>query len=130
MRHSGADRRKGRGARHRPAILAALWALIAVTLLSALAPLGPPLSRTRGSAFNPATSEVVLKTRPAIRADAQAERLPDGRVAPFVALLAVLLSLLGGLRVIPASGRMRRAPVHIPVSLFRAGRSRAPPAAA
>ncbi|BBD98275.1 hypothetical protein SAMIE_1017760 [Sphingobium amiense] len=130
MRHSGADRQKGRGGRHRPAILAALWTLIAVTLLSALAPLGPPLSRTRGSAFNPATSEVVVKTRPTVRTDASPERLPDGRVAPFVAILAVLLSLFAGARVMLTSGGMRPAPVHIPVSLLRTGRSRAPPSAA
>lgn len=41
----------------------ALWMAISVALLSALAPLGPPSSRVTGSAFNPATTSVVLKAR-------------------------------------------------------------------
>ncbi len=40
-----------------------LWLSIGVALLSALAPLGPPSSRFTGSAFNPATTSVVLKAR-------------------------------------------------------------------
>lgn len=130
MRQDGADRRKGSKGHHRPAILVALWTLIAVTLLSALAPLGPPLSRARGSAFNPATSDVVLKTRPAVRADARPERLPDGKAVPFVGILAVLPILALTPFVMPAFFKRRRASASVPASLRRTGRSRAPPIAA
>ena len=40
-----------------------LWMAISVALVSALTPLGPPSSRITGSAFNPATTAVVLKAR-------------------------------------------------------------------
>ena len=40
-----------------------LWMAISVALLSALTPLGPPSSKITGSAFNPATTDVVLKAR-------------------------------------------------------------------
>src|SRR3546814_6989521 len=40
-----------------------LWLSLGVALLSALVPLGPPSSRFTGSAFNPATTGVVLKAR-------------------------------------------------------------------
>lgn len=40
-----------------------LWLAISVSLLSALTPLGPPSSMITGSAFNPATTGVVLKAR-------------------------------------------------------------------
>ena len=40
-----------------------LWLSLSVAILSALAPLGPPSSRLTGSAFNPATTSVVLKAR-------------------------------------------------------------------
>lgn len=132
MRHSDRELRKGRGLIPGVAILAALWTLIAVTLLSAIMPLGPPLSRVTGSAFNPATSDVVLKARtPAATQMVQLVR-PDGDGAPplllhglFAALLLVMV-----LRVLPAAParaapqRGRRA------ALVRAGHARAPPAAA
>ncbi|EQA96631.1 hypothetical protein [Sphingobium baderi] len=47
----------------RPLFLATLWMAIWVALLCALAPLGPPASKLTGSAFNPATTAVLLKAR-------------------------------------------------------------------
>ncbi|MFZ2998133.1 hypothetical protein [Sphingobium sp.] len=80
-----------------------LWMLIAVALLSALAPLGPPLSRVTGSAFNPATSDVVLKVRALPAAQVAQPTRPDGdgdsHVAPFVALVSAVLVFLLCFRV-------------------------------
>jgi hypothetical protein len=102
MQHMGREKRKGRAGVNRAAILAAVWTLIAVTLLSALAPLGPPLSRLKGSAFNPATSEVVLKARAPATAQAVQPMRPDGDGSPPVALCCLLIALaVAFLRVTP-----------------------------
>ena len=130
MRHSDADRRKESEAGRRTAIFLALWTLITVTLLSALAPLGPPLSRTYGSAFNPATSDVVLKTRPPLRAVATADRLPKGKVAPLAAILVFPALVVASRAVALIAARICSAPVHVAVARPRVGRSRAPPSAA
>jgi hypothetical protein len=67
-----------------------LWASLGVALLSALAPIGPPSSRSTGSAFNPATMSVVLKAR--AHADPVVVRAVepdgDGRV-PFIAVAMI-----------------------------------------
>lgn len=95
MRQIGSKAHEVRKVAERAALLAALWTLIAVTLLSALAPIGPPLSRAKGSAFNPATSDVVLKGRaPAAAQMTQAVEPRTDGVPPQMAVLAVL-PLLG-----------------------------------
>lgn len=128
MTHMGRDKRKGRGLSPRAAIPVALWTLIAVTLLSALAPLGLPLSRVTGSAFNPATSEVVLKARTPVTAQASATARRDGDSLPPLVLIVAILCLVPGLcRLVLGNwpGARRRTPLR-PVSL-RARRARAPP---
>ncbi|BAV66008.1 hypothetical protein [Sphingobium cloacae] len=73
------QRRHSRGSgKGRPLFLATLWMAICVALLCAIAPLGLPSSKLTGSAFNPATTSVVLKARSP--AAPQAKRLagPDG----------------------------------------------------
>lgn len=129
MTHMGRDKRKGRGLSPRAAIPVALWTLIAVTLLSALAPLGLPLSRLTGSAFNPATSEVVLKARPPVTAQAAAMARRDGDSLPPQVLIVAILCLVPGLcRLVLGNrpGAGRRTPLRpVPV---RARRARAPPA--
>lgn len=47
--------------------LAAVWTALTVALLSALLPIGAPASVSVGSAFNPATTGVVLKAGPQSR---------------------------------------------------------------
>lgn len=127
MTHMGREKRMGRGLSPRAAIPAALWTLIAVTLLSALAPLGLPLSRATGSAFNPATSEVVLKARAPATGQAMARR--DGDSLPPLALIVATLCLVPGLCrqvLVSRLGAGRRTPLRpVPV---RARRARAPPA--
>lgn len=95
-----ARRHRVEGTRAHAAIAAApwaltLWMLIAVALLSALAPLGPPLSRVTGSAFNPATSDVVLKARMLPAANMMQPVRPDGDgngdAAPSLALASAIL---------------------------------------
>lgn len=120
----------GKGAMMRLPILAALWTLLAVTLLSALAPLGPPLSRATGSAFNPATLDVVLKarTQSASQAVVLAPR-PDGDGGPPPMLLALALAI-----VLPGLARPAGRVPHHRYSLpsfapARTRRARAPPAA-
>ncbi|WP_340265457.1 hypothetical protein [Sphingobium mellinum] len=79
-----------------------LWIVIVVALVSALAPLGPPSSRTTGSAFNPATTSVVIKAAGPRRTWGETARL-DGRykstahVPPMFCLLMLvpLLCALG-----------------------------------
>ena len=51
---------------------------IAVALFSALAPLGLPSSRLTGSAFNPATTSVVLKARSPLVGAGPALHEPEG----------------------------------------------------
>ncbi|WIW87423.1 hypothetical protein K3M67_10570 [Sphingobium sp. V4] len=125
----GRKRRKGRGAIPRAAILAALWTLIAVTLLSALAPLGPPLSRATGSAFNPATSDVVLKARAPSAAQAVPPIRPDGDGWPPVAILGLaIMAIVGVWRFLPALSAPPAAPRLPRPPLVRAHLARAPPA--
>lgn len=69
-----------------------LWTALGVALLSALAPLGPPSSRLTGSAFNPATTTVILKARaPAAPVAARATEPDGGRRTPFSTSVAIWL---------------------------------------
>ncbi len=106
----------------------ALWMVIAVALLSALAPLGTPLSRMTGSAFNPATVDVVIKARTPAAPQAVQATQPDGddgHVALSVTIAVALSFLL--LRLLTASPLMPVLSVPAPgaVRFFR--RARAPP---
>ncbi|MGE6690829.1 MULTISPECIES: hypothetical protein [Sphingobium] len=120
----------GKGAMMRLPILAALWTLLAVTLLSALAPLGPPLSRATGSAFNPATLDVVLKARaqPASQTAVETPRPGgDGASPPMLLALALAIVLLA-IRHARATGSVARyrAPLRS-LTPARTRRARAPP---
>lgn len=109
-----------------------LWLSIGVALLSALAPLGPPSSRFTGSAFNPATTAVVLKARAhATPVAAQAiEPDGDGR-APFPALAMsgpTAIAMLPGVVLLRAGDRFSPAFVSFPsFHLLSPRRARAPP---
>lgn len=114
---------------HRAALLAAFWTLIAVTLLSALAPLGPPLSRLKGSAFNPATIDVVLKARASAAVQAVQPVRLDGDGLPPVALWCLFAALLVAVwRRLPDSLSSADVLPPRPLHLLRARRARAPPA--
>ena len=122
------------GSKSRTLFITALWAAIAVALLSALVPLGPPASRLTGSAFNPATTDVVLKVRTqAVPAIAQVtEPDGDGR-APFsipaAAWLIAVASSPPGFFLLHAANRFsRRQPTPEPYHLLSRRRARAPPA--
>lgn len=79
-----------------------LWLAMMVALLSALAPLGPPSTRQTGSAFNPATTSVVLKTRsPASLEAVRAAELPKDEPAAAVVGLLWLLPLAA---LVPGAG--------------------------
>jgi hypothetical protein len=111
-------------------ILAALWTLLAVTLLSALAPLGPPLSRATGSAFNPATLDVVLKARaqPASQTAVETPRPGGDGASPPVLLALALAIVLLALRHARPTGSVAeyRAPLRS-CAPARTRRARAPP---
>lgn len=130
MRHVTGEIGKGDRQLGRYSLFVALWMLIVVTLLSALAPIGPPLSRPTGSAFNPATSDVVIKARaPTPPQVAQAARM-DGDDAPPVLLFCILATL--ALVASAGRGRIFRSRLQIgaaPLLLSGAHRARAPPAA-
>lgn len=91
--------------------IAALWTAIAVAMLSAMLPSGLPLTRVSGSAFDPATSLVVLKARsPGQQVAARASE-PDEPAPPMavmwmlpVALPPFAFKLALALRVPPYSG--------------------------
>ncbi|HUD95613.1 hypothetical protein [Sphingobium sp.] len=128
MQHMGPKKRKKRAGISRAAILAAVWTLIAVTLLSALAPLGPPLSRAKGSAFNPATTEVVLKARARAMTHAVQPVRPDGDGLPPVALPCLAVGLVIGLwRMWPVTPALVGLDRLARLNLARAHRARAPP---
>ena len=113
-----------------PLFLAALWTLIFVTLLSALAPLGPPLSRVTGSAFNPATAEVVLKARTQATSQMAQAPLPDGDGAPPLILALALAVMLLAFHIVRPVGAIGRYDPDLPaLTPARTRRARAPPAA-
>ncbi|WP_254913837.1 hypothetical protein [Sphingobium sp. Z007] len=111
-------------------VLIALWTLILVTLLSALAPIGPPLSRTTGSAFNPATADVVLKARTQATAQVVTAPRPDGDGAPpLILALALAMVLLVGRHARPIAPAARFSQHPRSFAPARTRRARAPPAA-
>lgn len=130
MRHITGETGKGDRQLSRYSLSVALWMLIVVTLLSALAPIGPPLSRPTGSAFNPATSDVVIKARaPTPPPVAQAARV-DGDDTPPVLLFCIIATLA----LVASVGRLRiffsrRQIAAAPLLLSGGHRARAPPAA-
>ena len=130
MRHITGETGKGDRQLSRYSLSVALWMLIVVTLLSALAPIGPPLSRPTGSAFNPATSDVVIKARaPTPPQVAHAARM-DGDDTPPVLLFCIvatlaLVAFTDRRRTFFAWSRIGAAPL----LLSSAHRARAPPAA-
>ena len=78
-----------------------LWMAMLVALVSALAPLGPPSSRLTGSAFNPATTSVLIKAGDPGAAPIEKVTEPDDRDravmrAPAMAWLLPLTILLLG----------------------------------
>ncbi|WP_375197195.1 hypothetical protein [Sphingobium sp.] len=110
-----------------------LWMALSVALLSALAPLGPPSSRLTGSAFNPATTAVVLKARAqAIPVTAQVSQPDgDGRLPALtfaIGLLSIAAMLSGILRLRPSHRFSRPQPAPRPFHLLSCRHARAPPA--
>ncbi|WP_041391182.1 hypothetical protein [Sphingobium chlorophenolicum] len=111
-----------------------LWLSLCVALLSALAPLGPPSSRLTGSAFNPATTSVVLKARAAANPILLRVTEPDGdRRAPLTAPAAILSPLAASLMPVilairPVSRFSPSFPSPISFHLLSRLRVRAPPA--
>ncbi|MET0249600.1 MAG: hypothetical protein ABW164_07710 [Sphingobium sp.] len=107
---------------------------ILIALVCALAPLGLPASVTAGSAFNPATTSVVLKARAPVSARQIEVTRPDGggtgvpgvwSVAPVLAAFLLPLSRCG-LTVM----MLHRPALTCASSLHRhsTGHARAPPA--
>ncbi|MEC3910547.1 hypothetical protein U5A82_08630 [Sphingobium sp. CR2-8] len=131
MRHGMESWWSGKGAYLRLPVVAALWTLILVTLLSALAPLGPPLSRATGSAFNPATADVVLKARAHAAFQAVDASTPthDGPSPPLIlaVALAIVLLAIHHVRLPGMAGRDRHHPRAFAPARTR--HARAPPAA-
>ena len=111
MRNITGETGKGDRQLSRYSLFVALWMLIVVTLLSALAPIGPPLSRPTGSAFNPATSDVGINAPPIL-------------LFCIIATLALVASV-GRLRIFFSRPQIAAAPL----LLSGAHRARAPPAA-
>ncbi|WP_240334399.1 hypothetical protein [Sphingobium estronivorans] len=110
-----------------------LWLSLGVALLSALAPLGPPSSRLMGSAFNPATTSVVLKARGQANPIVIRVIEPDGdgrapTLAPAAIRPPAMAVLLPAVLVFQ---RVRRIPSFHSLPSFHLlslARARAPPA--
>ncbi|MEJ7925444.1 hypothetical protein WG908_01590 [Sphingobium sp. AN641] len=113
-------------AQRRP-FIPVLWLILAVVMLSALMPLGPPASRTTGSAFSPATTAVAIKARAAVPVVMYMRIVPPPAdppaavaTVPSLALIVLLIAL------VPLRGS---GPARVPGSaLVRSRRARAPPA--
>ncbi|EQB30592.1 hypothetical protein [Sphingobium ummariense] len=111
--------------------VATLWVAILVALLCAVLPLGAPASKLTGSAFNPATTSVVLKARSPAKPLAQAPALPDGlpptpSSLPAMVLAATMAVLLAW-RLLPRSPALPRRSAPLPSAPRRIRRARAPP---
>ncbi len=110
-----------------------LWLSLSVALLSALAPLGPPSSRFTGSAFNPATTSVVLKARAQASPVAMQAMEPDdddGRASwpMFAAGVPVVVAMLLTVVLPYAGNRFPRSSFSFPsLRLLSRKRARAPP---
>lgn len=109
-----------------------LWLSLSVALLSALAPLGPPSSRFTGSAFNPATTSVVLKARAHASPVAMQAMEPDGDGRASWPMFAVGVSVVVAMLlavVLPYAGnRFPRSSFSFPpLRLLSLQRARAPP---
>lgn len=110
-----------------------LWTAIFVALLSALAPLGPPSSRLTGSAFNPATTSVLIKAHDPEAAPVLKMTDPDGgdqsSFPPIgISWLLPPALLLGGFRSTQSLARLVliASPPWVSALLSR-WRARAPP---
>ncbi|MDI1294912.1 MAG: hypothetical protein PSY12_03375 [bacterium] len=107
---------------------------IAIALFCALAPLGPPSSLDTGSAFNPATTGVVLKARSPAHPQASEQAVRATHPDPLVFLL--VLPLMAGLAMLwrrHAASRPLHArpwPLPTPMALNSRRKARAPPSLA
>jgi hypothetical protein len=93
-------RENGRSSGTLPFVLT-LFTLIAISLLSALIPLGPPASKVMGSAFSPATTSVAIKARSAQPTIVVRAVVPPPFEPPVSRLIQALLTglvLLGLIR--------------------------------
>lgn len=111
----------------RVSFIPVLWLTLAVVMLSALMPLGPPASRAMGSAFSPATTAVAIKARAAAQVAVQLRIVPPPADPPAAVVTVPSLTLIVLLFAIALSRGSRSA--RIPgSSLVRFRRARAPPA--
>lgn len=110
--------------------VAALWMAILLALVCALAPLGPPSSRQAGSAFNPATSAVALKSRSSVPIALLQAADPDGsdRPLPKVAFPISMARAPGAMPAAAFGTFIRMSPAGFVSTFQRARRlARAPP---
>ena len=111
-----------------------LWMALVVAVLSALAPLGPPSSRHTGSAFNPATTSVVLKARAPTEPFLLRTAEPDGtgKASPLASamtwLLPTMVTLLGLTPIQAADLFSPSTDALLFTGLLSRRRARAPPA--
>ena len=113
--------------------LAAVCLTMGIALFSALAPLGLPFSRATGSAFNPATTSVVLKARSPVEAAAAIVQEPsDGAPTPLPLavhswLLPAAMLLLGSRLASSCMPRRYSCAHRHAFALVSVKRARAPP---
>ena len=111
----------------RVSFIPVLWLILAVVMLSALIPLGPPASRAMGSAFSPAKTAVAIKARAAAQAAVHPRIVPPPADPPAAVVTVPSLALIVLLFATALSRDSRSA--RIPgSSLVRFRRARAPPA--
>ena len=131
----GLHRRAGlTGPGGRLLFLLSLWASLATAIVCAIVPAGLPLTRTTGSAFDPSTTIVALRSRPPAPIRATLPRIGEGdgaglgdgpaavQVSTPVAVVAVIVAPLGTTVFHEVLDLLLRA---IPVALY----ARPPPAA-
>ncbi|RZJ74886.1 MAG: hypothetical protein EON88_37230 [Brevundimonas sp.] len=133
------DRRAGvSGLGGRLLFVLSLWMSLATAVVCAVVPSGLPSTRSVGSAFDPSTTIVALRTRPPVAIKAAVARFGDGigvggngggdGGAPVVTAAAPLPVVLAVL-VAPAAGFVDTAFSLIPRAIDSALLARPPPAA-
>jgi hypothetical protein len=119
---------RNEGVKERLLFILTLWTALGVALLSALAPLGPPSSRLTGSAFNPATTAVVLKARAHAAPTIQQAQEPDDAVPGLLWMLPVAPLILASLTVQRMAAVLNASVLRRPFHHLSHRHARAPPA--
>ncbi len=129
----GLDRRAGMtGPGGRLLFLLSLWASLATAIVCAVVPAGLPMTRSTGSAFDPSTTIVALRSRPPAPTKVTLLRIGEGDAAigdgPAALAAAIPAAVVRTFAFLPAAGILPSALVLHPRAIPVALHARPPPA--